>query len=764
MKLISRARLALFLPLFAVTAQARPLAGEEPETLWGHSAHGSAYDAGPRQKPWKMDGIGASSFPITTLHPEVQGWFDQAITLMHGFWWYEAERSLRWCVKLDPDCAMAYWGLSIATRENDDDERSAEFLERAVDLKDTVTEREQAYIGVAQKFAEFGDAEKEERDEAKAEAMKSIDRLLMDYPDDIEAKALYWMIAGRLFGYESRELTRYGMEAVLDDILEVDPRHVGALHYRVHTWDGKDGRYAVDTCMKLGDIAPSCGHLLHMPGHVLSGIGLWHEAAIAMDRATRVEKAYMNERMIMPEDNWDYVHNLDYLCYIQEQLGMVEQALLGAEQLYKAPAFTDKPLFASLVKNPMVRALVKYERWEELLEPDRIPWDLEDPMEKMQASAVRLRALIGLGRIDEAEETLDEIREAMKEAAKQGGAPTEGDDDFFAQMLQKQMKARLEGLEGMLLLAKGEHLAGLALVSKAAESQEENWSNDPPREPEFLYNFLGDQYLELGAPKLAVECFEKTLETVFHDGFALAGLVTAHAQLGETEAARQAMAKLGVVWSDADRPNRWRERAEATGITAEPFLEAPVQQRNYKREVLDVEGPSLWVPSEVPSLTATNADGESVALLDYRGQNVLLIFYLGEECVHCIEQIQLAEERFEALEERSTVVLAVSRDTVEEIAEQQLELEVTLLSDTEFANARRFHSYDEFEEIELHSTFLLDRDGKLHWSRIGGEPFTDFDYIQGEIDRLNRIAGVPLATADSGRDAADVPEGDRGTR
>lgn len=742
--------LLLFLaPLVAATASGQSSPGEEPETLWGHSAHGAAYDAGPRQKPWKMEGIGESSFPITTSHPEVQGWFDQAITLMHGFWWYEAERSLRWCVKLDPDCAMAYWGLSIATRESDDDERSAEFLEKAVDLKDTVTERERAYIGVAEKFAEFGDAEDEDKDEAKAEAMGSIDRLLMDYPDDIEAKALYWMIAGRIFGYESRELTRYGMEAVLDDILEVDPRHVGALHYRVHTWDGKDGRYAVDTCMKLGDIAPSCGHLLHMPGHVLSGIGLWHEAAIAMDRATRVEKAYMNERMIMPEDNWDYVHNLDYLGYIQEQLGMVEAALLGAEQLYKAPAFTDAPLFASLVKNPMVRALVKYERWEELLEPDRIPWDMENPMEKMQAGAVRLRALIGLGRLEEAEDALEELRDGMKEAAEAGGPPTEGDRDaFFAQMLRKQMDARLKGLEGMLLLAKGEHLAGLALVSDAAEAQEENWSNDPPREPEFLYNFLGDQYLELGAPRLAVECFEKTLETVFHDGFALAGLVAAHAQLGETEAAQEAMAKLGVVWSDADRPNRWLERAEATGITAEPYLEVPVEQRNYKREVLDVVGPSLWIPSDVAHLAATNAEGETVTLADYRGRNVLLVFYLGEECVHCIEQIQLAEERMEDLEQRDTVVLGVSRDSVERIADQQLDLEVTLLSDPEFANARRFHSYDEFEEIELHSTFLLDRDGKLHWSRIGGEPFTDFDYIVAEIDRLNRIAGVPVASAE----------------
>ena len=76
----------------------------------GHSAHGEAFDEGPRQKPWKMENVGSSHFPITTSVPEVQKWFDQGNTLLHSFWFYEAERQFRWCLKLDPDCAMAYWG------------------------------------------------------------------------------------------------------------------------------------------------------------------------------------------------------------------------------------------------------------------------------------------------------------------------------------------------------------------------------------------------------------------------------------------------------------------------------------------------------------------------------------------------------------------------------------------------------------------------------------------------------------------------------
>jgi len=58
-----------------------------------------------------------------------------------------------------------------------------------------------------------------------------------------------------------------------------------------------------------------------MPGHIYTKIGMWHEAAIAMDSATRIELRYMNDRLALPFETWNYPHNRNYLCYIQEQLG-----------------------------------------------------------------------------------------------------------------------------------------------------------------------------------------------------------------------------------------------------------------------------------------------------------------------------------------------------------------------------------------------------------------------------------------------------------
>jgi len=107
---------AVVLSLFFCLLQLNAVPGEElaQNTLkWGHSHLGGAYDEGPRTRPWKMEGIGKTHFPISTSHPEVQMWFDQGNTLLHGFWYFEAERSFRWCLKLDPHCAMDYWGLVL---------------------------------------------------------------------------------------------------------------------------------------------------------------------------------------------------------------------------------------------------------------------------------------------------------------------------------------------------------------------------------------------------------------------------------------------------------------------------------------------------------------------------------------------------------------------------------------------------------------------------------------------------------------------------
>jgi peroxiredoxin len=747
----------LVLLLFFCLLQLSAVYGDEaPQDApkWGHSHLGGAYDEGPRTRPWKMEGIGETHFPISTSHPEVQKWFDQGNTLLHGFWYFEAERSFRWCLKLDPSCAMAYWGLARCALY--DEQRAKDFLKQASKLKDSVTDRERDCIELWElKHAIDRGAENVEQQVRRF--TEAFDRLLIKYPDDIEALCLYWVELPKAIDPEAtlQDIPyRFAMEKVLQDALRIDPNHVGALHYRLHNWDSSEGQLVLDSCRRLREVAPMSGHLHHMPAHIFAELGRWHEAAIAMDAATRIEKDYMRRRMILPEQNWNYSHNLMYLGYIQEQLGMQEAAIQGARQLLSGPADNTEGDFVSFQKIPMIRLLIKYERWDEILDSGNslLIWDETNPIDQFFNNYMRSYALLGTGDIDGAAEEIEKARrvfDGMKNNQITADAAKSDDQDstptLTGDRLDKVFGWKVLELESQLEFARRNTRSAIEKMQRAARMQADNWANDPPIDPGYLYNALGEMYLKSDQPRLAADAFETTLRRVANDGFALSGLVRAYSALHETEKSRQALTTLLSVWSDADRPNRWLTEASTIYPDVSPKNDPQLQLRSYKREILEKLGPSFWRPPSAPEFSALDSHGLEKTLKDFSGRNVIVIFYLGGQCLHCMEQIGEANTRWEEFQSQDTDIVTISKDDAEtNRGYEQSGFKITLLSDPDFANAKRFDSFDEFEGIELHSTMLIDKKGRIHWSRRGGEPFMDFDFLDREVKRLNQVSQKDL--------------------
>src|ERR1700684_3661850 len=121
----------------ATRADARPLPGQ--------SRHGEAFDRGPRWSAYLMGGAGDIHFPVTSKNPQVQKFIEQGIGQLHGFWYVEAERSFRQAAALDPDCGIAYWGMSVANSELRPS-RAKQFAEEAARHKAGLTDREKMYI------------------------------------------------------------------------------------------------------------------------------------------------------------------------------------------------------------------------------------------------------------------------------------------------------------------------------------------------------------------------------------------------------------------------------------------------------------------------------------------------------------------------------------------------------------------------------------------------------------------------------------------
>ena len=700
----------------------------------GHSEHGAAFDTGPREKPRLMTGIGVAHFPITTSNPEVQRWFDQGNALLHSFWDYEAERSFRWCLKLEPDNAMAYWGLARASmlRGLGGQNRPADMIREAVKRKDHVSPREQLYIEALAAEVLPDPLHPEQRD-GSMRGQKLLEKLCVRYPDDMEARAL--------LALNTMGRSRYGAELMIREILAKQPDHPGAHHYRIHNWDYNEPEQALVSAKRYGDIVPAIGHALHMPGHIFSIVGMWNEAAISMDAATRAEKQYMIDSLTFPHNNWNYGHNLSYLCYIQGQLGMPHAAEFGARQLIDAPADPDAPrdTFSTGLR-ALARVLVKYERWDDLLKDGNVPWH-DTYADKVDKSYFRARAYLGKGDLDKAEKAISEHTTLGKELEKNKGGAV--GDTYPIQDLE---------LRGRLALARKETLQGLGWLADAAQKEFDLQTAyaDPPLYPEVIYNGLGEAYLQTRSPLLAAEAFEKALTLTKSDIFSLSGLVRAYAAAGERAKAEDAMGRLLFVAADADKGVALLDRAKATGITAKPRDSAPAPQRNYLRTSLERFGPNKWEPYAAPALDVKDSSGARVTLEEYRGKNVLLVFYLGQECAHCIRQLHDIANKKSEWERLNTVVLAVSSAPPDKNAAALKsfgELPIRLLSDDHQENAHRFHSYDDFEEMELHSTILIDRNGRVFWGRTGGEPFGDMAFLVKQLERMN--ASISKLPADS---------------
>ena len=694
----------------------------------GHSHMGTAFDEGPRQKPWVMEGIGQVHFPITTKNPEVQKWFNQGIALLHSFWYYEAERSFRWCLKLEPESAMAYWGLALSAMNA---ERASDFVAEAVKRKATVTERERLYIEwlAAGRMPDPFQDKPEDNERGDENARKVLETLCIKFPDDLEAKAF--------LALSSMGSNRYGAELMIREVLAKQPDHPGAHHYRIHNWDYHEPEQALYSAGRYGKIVPGIGHALHMPGHIYSIVGMWNEAAIAMDAATRAEKQYMRDSLTFPFNNWNYAHNRYYLSYIQEQLGMPSAAIFGARQLIDAPKDpkdnTDNWRSSrSFGLAALARALLRFDRFEELADGKTVPWREKVFYDKMSKAYFEARAHFATGKSDQA------VKSIAAHTALKTELEKNKDVEQVWQIQTQELKARLA-------LSRGDTLKGLALMSEAAEREFKLQLRyaDPPSYPEALYNSLGEMYLDAKSAALAVKAFEKGLELTKMDLFALSGLVRAHHSLGHGDEAKKYADMLAYAALGAEPNLRPVRLAAETGIKGDPRDGAPEKQRDYSKMPLDQYGPSVWEPYPAPTLDVRDASGKPVNLANFSGKNVVLVFYLGQECPHCMLQLHKLGKMADDWKKLDTVLLAVSSQAPEKNKETLKALGALpwqLLSDGDHAVARRWHSYDDFEEMELHSTVLIDKKGRVYWGRFGGDPFSDTEFLTSQLEQMNALA------------------------
>ncbi len=69
-------------------------------------------------EPPLWDGLGSIAYKITTANERAQAFFNQGLRLAYAFNHDEAQRAFRTAQKLDPDCAMCFWGEAVVLGPN----------------------------------------------------------------------------------------------------------------------------------------------------------------------------------------------------------------------------------------------------------------------------------------------------------------------------------------------------------------------------------------------------------------------------------------------------------------------------------------------------------------------------------------------------------------------------------------------------------------------------------------------------------------------
>ncbi|MEX0978793.1 MAG: peroxiredoxin family protein, partial [Pirellulales bacterium] len=161
-----------------------------------------------------------------------------------------------------------------------------------------------------------------------------------------------------------------------------------------------------------------------------------------------------------------------------------------------------------------------------------------------------------------------------------------------------------------------------------------------------------------------------------------------------------------------------------------------------QRPELSSLGPFRWAPTPATSWALSGADGGNVSLDDYRGRPVVVIFYLGSGCLHCVEQIQKFAPLTSDYAGAGISIVAISSEPLDVLKGSLAKLSPNesipfrLAADSELGTFKAYRAYDDFEHMPLHATYLVDGEGLVRWRDISYEPFADAKFLLDEAKRL----------------------------
>lgn len=443
-------------------------------------------------------------YRVSTTSPECQAFFDQGLGFFYSYVWMEAARSFETAVKHDPECALAWWGLSRALERWGKNNHN-DALTRAKDLMERASHRERLLIEARLKekgmWPNVGGTE-----ERKKAAIQTLDTLLSLYDDDEEG----WYYRAQLGGGSGLFGGQVSAVPFYKSLLRINPLHPGANHELVHYYENAR-RPALGWvhAEKYIESSPGIPHPFHMQAHLATRLGRWDKTSDRSARAIELERAYHKAMNVKPKEDHQFSHHLEILTLSLIHDGRFREARALKEEVQ---GYGYKHWL------PWFRLHLAERDWDAALSV------AENYRKTDKAMASYLRALVYLRQGDTAR-AAPEV-EVLRLAYQQ-------------KKNDRQLENRTWEAQGLLLCRMGDADAGLRLLAKAVERTKDDYGHHAWGNGAYYMEAWGIAALQAGRHEVAEEAF---LEALAHDPGSMRAALGLHVlceRLGRREEAER---------------------------------------------------------------------------------------------------------------------------------------------------------------------------------------------------------------------------------
>ena len=507
--------------------------------------------------PKLMSGIGTSNFKIETKSEKTQQYFNQGIALLHDFWDFEAYRAFREAIRLDSSAIMPYWGLMQTLGSMEDSvymNEKKEAILRLKALKNKASEHEKLYA----ELAILGDSLKEK---AYPEILKTYEQIIYKFPNDIDAKL--FLALGLMSGFDTEMKPREGQmysEFLLKDVQRTDPKNHAFHHYWIHLMEHCCPERALESADALTALAPNSGHIVHMPGHIYNRVGDYKRAHDAFVAAVKVDSAYMKREGVLEVDNWNYIHNINYLIANCAHDGRHNEGLFYAEKLKNMTVSKErKKVYEITFFNQGILAPAKMEMafgyWDKAAVQLALIEDKDSihSLSNMDFKNGLLFFVKGMDALDK--NKLDDaiVYSNSLDAYLWRNEKQTGKDSTMQKWHQNTLNTASLELQARINSEQGNYEKALKLFEKAQKNEMELGYGEPPLYARPVAISLAKAHEKVGKMDKAIAVYDALLKRFPKSAFVYQRLAAAYAKKGDAEKGREFENKLKEACQYADK-------------------------------------------------------------------------------------------------------------------------------------------------------------------------------------------------------------------